>query len=64
MIGVNYFCRSWLPHRKMLPNIQSFLVDAHGSIPACAGEPYYLAHELHMPVFYPRVCGGTGVSRP
>ena len=31
LIGVNYFCRSLLPHRKMLPNIQSFLVDAHGS---------------------------------
>ena len=31
LIHVNYFCRFLLPHRKMLPNIQPLLIDAHVS---------------------------------
>ena len=29
------------------------------SIPACAGEPYFPAHDCRAPGVYPRVCGGT-----
>ena len=39
---------------------QRDLVDAHGSIPACAGEPVCRIM-LNCPVaVYPRVCGGAG----
>ena len=32
----------------------------HGSIPACAGEPWLLGLRLRSLRVYPRVCGGTG----
>ena len=31
LIHVNYSCRFLLPHRRMLPNSQPLLIDAHGS---------------------------------
>ena len=32
---------------------------AHGSIPACAGEPLQTLRAQIMEWVYPRVCGGT-----
>ena len=32
------------------------------SIPACAGEPPFLAKPARAPTVYPRVCGGTSVK--
>ena len=43
------------------------IVDAVGSIPACAGEPARPADARHRLPVYPRVCGGTapaGITRP
>ena len=34
------------------------------SIPACAGEPSIAAFSLSSSAVYPRVCGGTSLSRP
>ena len=31
LLHVNHSCRFLLPHQDMLPNIQPFLIDAHGS---------------------------------
>ena len=35
---------------------------AEGSIPACAGEPYYIGYRVRISEVYPRVCGGTTAS--
>ena len=36
----------------------------HGSIPACAGEPWGSSAVVLQARVYPRVCGGTGVPAP
>ena len=38
--------------------------EQHRSIPACAGEPFPLAHVECEATVYPRVCGGTEPRRP
>ena len=39
------------------------LQKAHGSIPACAGEPTWAASAIRLAMVYPRVCGGTAETR-
>ena len=38
------------------------LLDDHGSIPACAGEPHALWSGYPASWVYPRVCGGTAIA--
>ena len=47
------------PRVRGNPNMESALVWAARSIPACAGEPFTLRFQALKSGVYPRVCGGT-----
>ena len=47
--------------RGNLP-VSTIAMSAHGSIPACAGEPRLLGTTHCLSRVYPRVCGGTPVD--
>ena len=47
------------PRVRGNPDVVAVAPNAHGSIPACAGEPRGGTIRQRMPEVYPRVCGGT-----
>ena len=54
--------RGLSPRVRGNPAQVAFTATAHGSIPACAGEP--IPHTVILPIrqVYPRVCGGTVIE--
>ena len=52
------------PRVRGNPTFKGAGVIIAGSIPACAGEPPSIARTSAAARVYPRVCGGTGASRP
>ena len=63
--GTNAPERNACPGRGLSPRVRGNLTGgihrlaAFGSIPACAGEPGWVAPAGFWPEVYPRVCGGT-----
>ena len=56
-------CRGLSPRVRGNPGGGGVATDTAGSIPACAGEPPSGSGVIAMARVYPRVCGGTLISR-